>query len=540
MNPSPVQRIPPELLSKIFLHNFWDEQPDFNRNRVPTPEYSVWYNILYVCHRWYSVAISVPHLWSFISSSLPPRHVTIFLARSKQVLLRVQPTGPSNRPRVQEVESLALILKESHRIQELYLMIDKDIAAMFKTHQLTLPLQLPLIQALHIDKRIDDDGDALADATNLALSFPFRGMPRLSKLYIAGYTLAEMKHLLQPTLHAISLMLYDETVDEDDEDNDMSPSIIEILNLLRHMPLLEEVEIPTWLDNGSPLPPDFPVISFQHLRSLQMQLNLPDTSFLKHLSFLPGIQLQISVQCLDLDRDAFENSFEHCIRACGLMYRGSAGKATRALELTQSPHWTFTAKCWSAEGEFDAERVGIKSNQAPELELDFEYSTGCEVLQIYEVIRRCLDVSSVETLCLSLAPGHQEWWSPTAVTTISQSFSTMQKLQVLATVAWPLSCLSAILCEPQQNGLLPLFPALRQLYAPYLTQLSTTNDMLSCLVNIRKTIAVPCSQIHIWKGDINEGSLPSDSAGWLGSLGSTVVVHEEELRSLSMSSTTAR
>lgn len=530
MNNNLALSLPPELFSRIFIIKLWTEQPEFGLNRIPTPKYSEWYNMLPVCKYWYSIAINVPHLWNFISSSLPPQHARLLLARSKQVPIRVQPTGASNRPRVQDAQSLAFILKESRRIQQLYLMIDENIATMFRTHRLQLPLPLPLIQALHVDNRIEDDRDV--DATVKASIFPFYDMPRLHTLYIAGYKLADMKHLLQPTLRAISLMLYDETADEDDEDNDMSPPISEILNLLRDMPLLEEIDIPTWLGNETPLPPNFPVISFQHLRILQLQLNLPDTNFLKHLSFPPDIRLQISVQCLNLDGDAFQSSFEHCVRACGLAFPGSAGKATRALELTQSPHWTFTAKCWLADGEFDAERVAVKGNRTPELELDFEYSTGCEVLEIYEVVGQCLDVSSVELLSLSLAPAHQEWWSGEAVLTICQSFNNMQRLKVLAAIAWPLSYLCAVLCYPPGDAVLPttpLFPALKELYAPYLTQLSTTNNMLLDLVDGRKAIAAPISQIHVWKDNFDDGSLPSEPVDWLGSLDSVIVVQEEML-----------
>ena len=98
----------------------------------------------------------------------------------------------------------------------------------------------------------------------LLLPFPFRNMTRLYRLYIGGYTLGEVKHLFQPSIRTLSLLLQDGMAEEqnkEDENENIAPRLDELLQVLRGMPLLENIDISTWLDNAPPFPSTFPVIS---------------------------------------------------------------------------------------------------------------------------------------------------------------------------------------------------------------------------------------------------------------------------------------
>ncbi|KAK7691529.1 hypothetical protein QCA50_004928 [Cerrena zonata] len=528
-----AQDLPPELLSKIFFFKLRSEQPELDHSKIHIPDYRTWYNVLTVCRYWYNIAIGCPQLWDYISSSLPPTHAQLFLSRSKQVPLRIQPTGSHHQPKVQNAESLRLILNEAHRIQHLCIIITWDVADVLGASHLPLPLPLPMIQYLDIDKRIPDslpmDDDEQEPATSESPPFPFCNTPHLSTLYIAGYTLGQVKHLFQPTLRRISLLLYDDV----EEDDDIPPRIDEICNHLRTMPLLEYIDIPTWLDNEHPLPPRFPVVSLQHLQVLKVQLNIPDASFLRSLTFPPGLKLHLAAQCLDFDAGAFQGVFEHCVVACGFASPVSPGKAVRALQLSQSPHWTFTLKCWTSDAAFDVEGGDVKGTKPAELELDFEYSTGSDMLGVYETVQQCVDVSSIETLSLALAHD-QDWWESDAVQTIAESFSNLKNLRVLIAIRWQLDRLYSVLREPLYRKPDPassrfIFPALKEIYAPHLTLLDKTDPNLHELAGPEVTIYDSMFRFHVWKDNFKDSSSP----GVLEELRSqlpAVVIHDSKLR----------
>ena len=67
-------------------------------------------------------------------------------------------------------------------------------------------------------------------------------------------------------------------VRDEEGEGSIAPRIDEILEVLRVMPLLEDVDIPFYLDNAHPLPSTSPVALFQHLQMLKMQLEEPDVN----------------------------------------------------------------------------------------------------------------------------------------------------------------------------------------------------------------------------------------------------------------------
>ena len=73
--------------------------------------------------------------------------------------------------------------------------------------------------------------------------------------------------------------------------------------------LMEDVDIPTWVDNAHSLPSRFPVISAQNLQVVKMQLSNPDAHYLRYISSSPDIRLNIYSQCLSLNGSAICSLF---------------------------------------------------------------------------------------------------------------------------------------------------------------------------------------------------------------------------------------
>ena len=525
--------LPPEIVSKIFVYKYYESQS--KQKELTPPQYIELYTILLVCRWWYLVAIGCPYLWSYISSSLTAEHTKIFLYRSKQVPIWVQPTCLLNLPQVQDISSLRLILQEYHRIKSLHILITWDVAEVLA--DLYPPLSSPFIQTLSIDKRILDthneheNYESIA-ASVLSLPFPFQPSPHLSILHISGYTLGDIRHMFRPTLRELYLLLYDEQ--EDESGSDIAPSVDEILSLLGEMPLLEKVDIPTWLDNPVQLPRNFGNIALQNLRILKLQLNKPDASFLKHITFSPGVQLHLSAQCYVLDGEAFLNVFEPCTFACGFSTPGSAAVTVRSLDIHQSPHWTFTIKCWVVNVDFDImwPSTQINNDDSPILELDFEYHVGIMIPEIYSVIPQCLDTSGIETLALSLAPGSDGQLAKRISRIIHLSYK-MEKLHTLITSQWSLHQLYQLIygSEELYNQGTKL-PALKTIYAPHLpTMLPIDWESLGSILEDATPASDRTMTLHLWKDALNGQSSRTQlgNTNLQSQVRNTLFLHDEKL-----------
>ncbi len=120
---TPAGSLPPELLTKIFA--FCAPSPSLELYRVPDPYR--WIHVAHVCHYWRMIALSSVELWTFVAPR-SKRHAEELLARSKQVLIKVQAQCYSDK----HLLCLSLLLDQLHRIQALSLIAD------YKAHDVTL------------------------------------------------------------------------------------------------------------------------------------------------------------------------------------------------------------------------------------------------------------------------------------------------------------------------------------------------------------------------------------------------------------------
>lgn len=133
---TPAARLPPEILSLIFLYHRWSTTD------------STWLHILHVCRQWRATAIGCPTLWTYISKTRN-RYLRLFMLKcSKQssIVLRglkiVKDLSPETRK----------ILKNNlHRVRELELTIEAcNNVAEWATKVLD-PEAAPLLKVLELN-----------------------------------------------------------------------------------------------------------------------------------------------------------------------------------------------------------------------------------------------------------------------------------------------------------------------------------------------------------------------------------------------------
>ena len=521
--------LPPEVLSLVFIWGFRERQPVLNPTSTDYPDYAELYSILLVCRYWYSTGVACSQLWDFVSSSYPPQLARLLLKRSRQTPIRVQPVGSSNHLQVQNLETLHLILQESRRIQYIHIMITSDVATLLKG--LSIPLPLPVAKTLSVDKRVSHNwSGGQVDEELISLKFPFHPPPYLCRLHISGYTLSDIKHLLQSRIQNISLLLYDETTDGEYDD---SPPINEILYLMKEMPLLEEVDIPTWLDNSAQPSLCPPNMVFQNLRLLKMQLNLPDASFLRHMTFAPGIRLHISTQCHLLDGEAFNRVFGPTVVACGLATPESSTSQIHlpqvdSFNLHQSPHWTYTVKCWLTgipNPKMKGNPLhGSDFENSPVLELDFEYHVGIKITEIFSAVPQCIEISSIRRFNLALAPESDPGMVEEVCRIIQRSYR-MPQLHTVVASQWSLSFLYQMIWgenEPSNEEI--RFPLLRSIWTPHLPPITAEEWALFESILDKESIEV----FYVWREDFDDQS-SQEQIESLQSRFSALIIDDEKL-----------
>ncbi|KAJ8463999.1 hypothetical protein ONZ45_g17390 [Pleurotus djamor] len=186
-----------------------------------------------VCKHWRTIITGTPDLWKEINSSLTtPALTTIFE--------RFNPTGPiSIRPLPNRlpipIHNFRLMARESHRLREVNFLLYEDD---WKTSSKRLCLEAPLLEsfALSLDELYSDSDDDARNRPSMApCSLPcgiFGGVKPPCLRYLS---LSQVKvSWSSPILHNLTAL----SLDFQDR-----PSLDEFVSALRHMPLLESLEL---------------------------------------------------------------------------------------------------------------------------------------------------------------------------------------------------------------------------------------------------------------------------------------------------------
>ena len=142
---SPVSRLPPELLSAIFLecaHQWRSKHRLTYATKVPH-----WIDVTYVCQYWRDVALDCAGLWThlfFVSS----RWMDELLRRSKSapLIIHADISYPSQK---KEKRCLMIALEHMDHVQDLWICCSGKVAA--KIHAKLTVTPAPLLQSLHLE-----------------------------------------------------------------------------------------------------------------------------------------------------------------------------------------------------------------------------------------------------------------------------------------------------------------------------------------------------------------------------------------------------
>ena len=109
-----IHYLPAELIAEIFLIRIHEVRA-YCRAYSQTLQWNDWYNFLFVCRRWNSVAMETPLLWNFVHTGSSMACIRTMLERSNGAALDVEASRPPSSGS-NNMDWLHLVLGQSHRI----------------------------------------------------------------------------------------------------------------------------------------------------------------------------------------------------------------------------------------------------------------------------------------------------------------------------------------------------------------------------------------------------------------------------------------
>ncbi|TFK67127.1 hypothetical protein BDN72DRAFT_843438 [Pluteus cervinus] len=258
---TPVYRLPPEILTRIFSFVRHVPKPAFYSNRATPLE---WVDVTRVSQHWRNVAIGSPTLWSHISSTYPKRLAEEFLQRSKAAPLSIDMRGPGSQDADQ------FITPSLFRIRELTLGLS---SASWIGLSRNLSSPAPLLESLSImitDNVKQSTSSTISDTT-------FAGTtPRLRFLELTGCSV-DINSSIFSDLNALDLCNPPQKL-----------LVTDLLTCLRNLPRLTSLVLTEVLVTGAPLASsNLDTIVLASLASLAIRGGsfAQDLDILSHLSF---------------------------------------------------------------------------------------------------------------------------------------------------------------------------------------------------------------------------------------------------------------
>ncbi|KAI0358096.1 hypothetical protein OH77DRAFT_1241166 [Trametes cingulata] len=298
-----IARLPPELLSEVFLHVVKRSYEERN-NSFPAyyggSRFYAWITVSHVCRNWRAVALNTPRLWGHIILTRRPV-VENVLSRSKKAPLLVcaslLSTGDDRGKLLEE------IMQESSRLKEIRLSGSARHIQDFMP-KMTGP-------ADHLETMVlwesantyhYDVGDSSLPPTLFNGHFP-----RLRSLEIRRLVFTWRNPIFAPTITKLVLAARLDS-------QSLLGSFDQLLAALEHMSALQVLDledaIPRLPDDAKTLPAPQRTLTFPKLRSLSLSANTLDCAHLaSHLSLSPDVRVVL------LGRGA--NGAQELIRVAG-------------------------------------------------------------------------------------------------------------------------------------------------------------------------------------------------------------------------------
>ncbi|KAF7792151.1 hypothetical protein EIP86_003181 [Pleurotus ostreatoroseus] len=198
----PIARLPPEILSEIFLIfaiEYWDvfkRTSKLVRDRIASARQQPWMTLKHVCRRWQDVVLHTPSLFTTIA----PRRKNLVDFELKQSRTRLIDLLHYS---VYEKEALDLALRQLHRVRSMELVLDSDHFNSIKADG-EYALEAPKL--ISVDYEIPFGG--LLQFQHLPVISDLHA-PSLTSLKVVGGTLQLFKTFTRPMLTTLDVSFWE-------------------------------------------------------------------------------------------------------------------------------------------------------------------------------------------------------------------------------------------------------------------------------------------------------------------------------------------
>lgn len=277
----PVSRLPPEVLSEVFLV-FAEQLQAQERFEVDFK----WTTVSHVCHLWRDIALQHGRLWGKIDMTRPDR-TRVFVDRSKGAPLAIRESFTGS------LADLSLAFADpSYRYRELHLRAKEGQLGPNVVQVLNSPIHAPVLESLVLEV-----SDNYPEYTLPPTIFDYKA-PALTRLQLQNVRF-EWPPSLFPSLTHLSIHHCGNT-------NPPGPSVSQVLTTLRNMPRLEHLRLadqtlfeqPLHLGDGPA--EELPSVSLPHLETLQLFGTMYDcTTLVSHLA--PSSFVNLAIHCTNVE-----------------------------------------------------------------------------------------------------------------------------------------------------------------------------------------------------------------------------------------------
>ena len=390
---SPIARLPPELLCKIF--SFCASQCAGAINPLE------WVRVTHVSRSWRAVALECPSLWSTLVFSRS-KWCEEMLKRSKMASLIINADLTCPTPKI--ITALRLALVHAPRIHELQLLgpsatIERLLAdTSFEAPRLrSLSLAVPRYTRFGTD-----EGMTIPENT-------LRGeMPYLTRLELTKCNLSWDSSLLNGLTH---LKIHDLSVES-------RPMTEQLIAALERMPGLQVLDLQGALPRMEALPPSLPdrVVDLAQLAQIIIKASVPEcVDLINHITIPSNAHVHLSCSGTETTGSDFSGILKllssHSRSPTGILDK----RAIRALHIHHDTPQTLVVRAWAKPPEESHTGADIK------LDLSCHSSSSPAVDVVTMGICKAVQIAHLRSLHLSYVSGmdQQKW---------IEMFGSLQKL----------------------------------------------------------------------------------------------------------------
>ena len=482
--------LPPELLARILV-TYVRDGPQLQSSGIH-PSHKR-YNVLFVCRRWYSIALECPEMWSVIIHPSTFSYTKAMVERSKDAPLHVECMSRGMVVDYYDMNTLNLIFSQNHRIIHLEISMFPIILNLLSS----FPRPFSLPAARYIMSKPGIFGNAPAN-------YPFSA-PALRSLHAEGYSFQQLR-----AAGALPSTILHLTGGSDEEE------LRQFLEHLRNTPLLEKLVWHPPLQNSG-VPHRFQVLSLEHLTTLNLTLRTPDLHFLKYISCPPGVSLTLSIlRGHVFDVDMFSSTLEYAFAISGIASISGKGEEIRMARLSVQNKIDFV--CWTnpCPESYSGETFPVRSDP-PRLTISL-LSREVPLHMVEDVRGLCgslttkLELGVVDTLILDNYCGEHQ----PLLTSLTEVLSRMLSVHALITMGWHWNSLEKFLIQSEPQMIFPRLETIHVAAAQIESHYDVSHGEPAILMGIQRLLdhrrlqASTVTDLHLWDNTVHPVPLGHD------------------------------